>query len=92
MTYDWGYSQTVFRTFIARQWGDFMLCHEKNSLMEKYEKAATSYVQAIRSMRVYATKLALPEFEVIYNFAVQANEVCQATHQSLRLHVEEHGC
>ena len=69
-----------------------MLCHEKRSLMGKYEKAVASYVEAIRSMRDYASKLPLPEFEVIYNFAVQANEVCQAAHQSLRLHVEEHGC
>jgi len=87
-----GYSQTPLQNVHPKTMGDFMLCHEKNSLMEKYEKAATSYVQAIRSMRVYATKLPLPDFEVIYNFAVQANEVCQAAHQSLRLHVEEHGC
>jgi len=69
-----------------------MPCLEKNSLMEKYEKAVYSYVQVIRSMRDYATNMPLTEFEVIYNFAVQANEACQAAHQSLRLHVDKHGC
>ena len=69
-----------------------MGCQEKESLMEKYEKAVRAYTVAVRNMRDDGASLTLAEFEVIYNFAVQANERCQAAQESLSVHLGEHGC
>jgi len=66
-------------------------CPEKQSLIEKYERAASAYWEAVRNMRDGAN-LPLAEFEVAYNFAVQVSEGCLVSRHALLSHGEEHGC
>jgi len=72
--------------------GDAMRCQDKETLLEEYEKKVGSYSEAVRKMREYGAALPVAEFQLLYDVALTANELCQSVGRALRRHVEDHGC
>lgn len=72
--------------------GGAMRCQEKETLLEEYEKKVGSYSDAVRRMREYGVALPIAEFQLLYDLALRANELCQSASRALRRHVEEHEC
>ena len=68
------------------------MCPEKQSLIERYDVAARTYSDAVGRMHETGAEGPLAEFSVLYGVATRANEACESAHESLRRHIEDHGC
>jgi hypothetical protein len=86
-----GEVQSVRQIGTARP-GGAMRCQEKETLFEEYEKKVVSYSEAVRKMRDYGAALPVAEFQLLYDVALRANELCQSAGRGLRRHVEAHEC
>jgi len=68
-----------------------LVCPKKRSLLEKYDVLVRTYLDAVVRMHQGAD-LPLSEFTVLYDLAMGANDLCQSAEDSVRSHMEEHGC
>ena len=58
----------------------------------RYDVATRTYSDAVGRMHETGGDGPLAEFSVLDGVATRANEACEAAHESLRRHIEDHGC
>jgi hypothetical protein len=68
-----------------------LMCPKKRSLLEKYDVLIRRYLDAVVRMH-QGEDLPLSGSTVLYDVAMGANDLCQHAEDSIRSHIEEHGC
>jgi hypothetical protein len=69
-----------------------MICHEKSTLLEMYQKQVRAYSDAVRKMREYGASLPEVELQLLFDVATRAHWFCDAAYSSLQKHMAEHKC
>jgi hypothetical protein len=69
-----------------------MSCEEKSVLLEKYQRQVRAYSDAVINMRAHSASLPQVEFQLLWDLANGAYQLCEETQRRLQQHVVEHGC
>jgi hypothetical protein len=69
-----------------------MSCKEKILLLERHRKQVRAYADAVLRMRQQAATLSQDEFQLLWDLANRAFQLCDETRRRFEQHVADHGC